>query len=247
MLAFLKRSAAGNVQKRSALRHILSANSQISVDLDLEELERIKNDNESSNWEVEETLTNFSDDLSRVIDSWTLPLSEMAEEKSRHDKQLAQDLANLIGSSITIDGTSLGEIVEQMMNGEDEHMDESDWLMARRVSGARDVRSMFALDTVTPADAGMVGQSEEDFQPTNMNVEISVDSARMNELIEQAMWTFSDAKDEVEDSLNYFMGEVSDLASDLEEELEDTGDYVMETVDEIGDFVKSTLMDEEAT
>ena len=126
-------------------------------------------------------------------------------------------------------------------------MDEADWLMARRVSGARDVRSMFALDSVTPADAGMVGQSEEDFQPTNMNVEISVDSARMNELIEQAMWTFSDAKDEVEDSLNYFMGEVSDLASDLEEELEDTGDYVMETVDEIGDFVKSTLMDEEAT
>ena len=117
MLAFLKRSAAGNVQKRSALRHILSANSQISVDLDLEELERIKNDNESSNWEVEETLTNFSDDLARVIDSWTLPLSEMAEEKSRLDKQLAQDLANLIGSSITIDGTSLGEIVEQMMNG----------------------------------------------------------------------------------------------------------------------------------
>ena len=41
MLAFLERSAAGTVQKRSALRHILSANSQISVDLDLEELARL--------------------------------------------------------------------------------------------------------------------------------------------------------------------------------------------------------------
>ena len=126
-------------------------------------------------------------------------------------------------------------------------MDEADWLMARRVSGARDVRSMFALDTVTPADAGMVGQFEEDFQPTNMNVEISVDSARINELIEQAMLTFSDAKEEAEDSLNYFFEEVGYMGEDLEEELEDTGDYVMETVDEIGDFVKSTLMDEEAT
>ena len=44
MLAFLKRSAAGNVQKRSALRLILSDNTQISVDLDLKELERIKNE-----------------------------------------------------------------------------------------------------------------------------------------------------------------------------------------------------------
>ena len=171
----------------------------------------------------------------------------MAEEKKRQDEQFAQDLAELIGSSITIDGTSLGEIVEQMMNGEDEHMDEADWLMARRVAGARDVRSMFALDTVTPADAGMVGQFEEDFQPTNLNVEISVDSVRMNELIEQAMWTFSDAKDEVEDSLNYFLGEVNDLASELDEEFEFIEDNVMETVDEVGDFVKSTLMDEEAT
>ena len=71
MLAFLERSAAGSVQKRSSLRHILAANSQISVDLDLEELARFGEDAQYTNEEVAETLSYFGNDLADTINAWT--------------------------------------------------------------------------------------------------------------------------------------------------------------------------------
>lgn len=114
-------------------------------------------------------------------------------------------------------------------------MSPEQWLMARRVPGARDVRSLFALNNVV--------LQEDATEPTRVTVDINVDMGRLQELMESVQGTMEKAGEQASTLVGEFVLAVEDMADDLESDLEEPAENAVEALNEVGDFVKSTMTD----
>lgn len=75
-----------------------------------------------------------------------------------------------------------------------------DWLMVRRSTGARDVKSLFNLERIVI--------HQEPFPqevPSNLNIEINFDTERLDQLIADIVSTTIRAKDDGKGNLNDFI------------------------------------------
>jgi len=87
------------------------------------------------------------------------------------------------------------------------------WLMKRRVAGARDVRSLFALNNVVLADfEGDMSDMVDPPMPSNVSFDISFDEQEAMEAFESLMMNVEWVKSDVENALNDFFMSVGDAA-----------------------------------